>query len=608
MRLHLLKKRGNVPHLTLHEALWKLTVDDLRYRLKFLAPESKVTRKAEFIDGIKAALAGDGLFAAFNELDKTGRLAVIEAVDAFDFRHHPVRFRAKYGSDAEFFVKEAGRWSSSSYQSPKNATRLNIFFYHDGTRSSPVIPNDLAASLQTLLPAPTKVEVPVISEPTEKIGRWIRRTEPEALAELGALLRLANMGQFGFGEKTGIPSKKSFDTIDGLMVGGDWFPAEINSLPNQPAWQQEIGAIKPVGWTRMLHAAGLIKMSGAKSVLTPKGRRAVGQPAWDVIRAIWWSWLGNKVYDEFHRIDIIKGQSIRGALTAKVERRAAMVEALKNCPAGEWISFDGFSRYMRADDLMFEVSNDPWKLYISDRQYGALGYSDYAPWEVLQDRFLLCVLMEYAATLGLVDIAYELPDRARPVDNWGMDDYIWLSRYDGLQAFCINPLGAFVLGDGTATFTPSSAPMSEVRLVVQRSQIIVDSGSPSPVELVQLETWTKDVGNEVYRLDRSRAIEAIETGQEPDDFRKFLEARSDGPLPEAVITFLEEVSVNARAVCQSGGAILFECRNADTADLICGSKELSTICLRAGKKTLAVRESGIAKFRKQVRELGLGIQ
>lgn len=116
---------------TLHEMLWNLTVDDLRYRLRFLAPGTKATRKAELIDGIKAALSGARLRTAWEDLDETGRLAVIEAVHEPDHRHLPVRFRSKFGRDAVFHVIPEGQ-RHYSYQSPANSTRLNVFFYSGG--------------------------------------------------------------------------------------------------------------------------------------------------------------------------------------------------------------------------------------------------------------------------------------------------------------------------------------------------------------------------------------------------------------------------------------------------------------------------------------------
>jgi hypothetical protein len=114
---------------TLHNTLWNLAVDDLRYRLRFLTHGSKATRKADLVDGIKAALDGTRLLVALNELDETGRLAVMEAVHSLDNRHSPIRFRSKYGRDAVFFVPvDLSRYSSKHSQTPANSARLNIFF------------------------------------------------------------------------------------------------------------------------------------------------------------------------------------------------------------------------------------------------------------------------------------------------------------------------------------------------------------------------------------------------------------------------------------------------------------------------------------------------
>src|SRR5665811_1996055 len=89
-----------------------------------------------------------------------------------------------------------------------------------------------------------------------------------------------------------------------------------------------------------------------------------------------------------------------------------------------------------------------WKLYITDPQYGSLGYAGFHNWTLLEGRYTLAVLFEYAATLGLIDIAYTDPAGAREDfrENWGTDDLDSLSRYDGLHDIRVNALGAYVLG------------------------------------------------------------------------------------------------------------------------------------------------------------------
>ncbi|MGH3604645.1 MAG: hypothetical protein ACRDQI_11545 [Pseudonocardiaceae bacterium] len=72
-----------------------------------------------------------------------------------------------------------------------------------------------------------------------------------------------------------------------------------------------------------------------------------------------------------------------------------------------------------------------WKLYLVDAHYGSLGYDGFHRWEILEGRYTLAVLFEYAGTLGLLDLDYVHPTGARDdfQDNWGGDDLDALSRY-----------------------------------------------------------------------------------------------------------------------------------------------------------------------------------
>ena len=65
-----------------------------------------------------------------------------------------------------------------------------------------------------------------------------------------------------------------------------------------------------------------------------------------------------------------------------------------------------------------------------------------------------------ATTLGLVDVGYTDPDNARVGDLPDYLDYYFqgpLSRYDGLLAVRLSPLGAYALGLA-ATYQPGPRP------------------------------------------------------------------------------------------------------------------------------------------------------
>lgn len=128
------------------------------------------------IEGIESALSGPGLLAAWDELDETGRLAVIEAVHEPEHHHNAIRFRSKYGRDAEFYIIPENARSYYSSQTPQNSTRLNLFFYPE-IPGSRVIPSDLAARLQSIVPKPALTSVPCIPEPTAENGLMVRCSE-----------------------------------------------------------------------------------------------------------------------------------------------------------------------------------------------------------------------------------------------------------------------------------------------------------------------------------------------------------------------------------------------------------------------------------------------
>jgi len=76
----------------------------------------------------------------------------------------------------------------------------------------------------------------------------------------------------------------------------------------------------------LLPAGGLAQLSGSKLQLTRTGRKALGEPAVQVLKALWERWCASAVLDELSRIECVKGQTGKGkrGLTAAPSRRAAV--------------------------------------------------------------------------------------------------------------------------------------------------------------------------------------------------------------------------------------------------------------------------------------------
>src|SRR5205823_1103164 len=109
------------------------------------------------------------------------------------------------------------------------------------------------------------------------------------------------------------------------------------------------------------------------------------------IRNAWTKWIKTSMFDEFERIEAIKGKK-SARLSAVADRRRAVADVLAECPVGRWIAVDEFFRFLRASGADFEVVRDVWDLYIAEQGYGSLGYKGRFDWELVQGRFILAML------------------------------------------------------------------------------------------------------------------------------------------------------------------------------------------------------------------------
>ncbi len=323
------------------------------------------------------------------------------------------------------------------------------------------------------------------------------------------------------------------------------------------------GPIRAFAWPLLLQAGGLAQINGKRLALTRAGRLALTAPAHETLKNLWRRWIESTLLDELRRVDCIKGQTGKGkrGLTG---RRRVIAAALSEFPAGKWLALDEFSRYMQAADHQFQVTREPWSLYICEMQYGSLGYDGFGGWNILQFRYLLAVLFEYAATLGLIDIAFIPPAGARNDYGglWGTDDLAFFSRYDGLLYLRVNALGAYCLGSAK-DYTPSPREQHKLLSVLPNLEV-VETTSLAKSDRLLLEKYAEQVSERVWRLERGQIVAALGAGHSAAELRDFLSASSGEPLPGPVAQFLEDIERRASLLRDAGSARLIECADAAT--------------------------------------------
>jgi hypothetical protein len=275
----------------------------------------------------------------------------------------------------------------------------------------------------------------VAADTSPVLVRW---TAPDALSNLVSVLELAADGQLRYSATTRRPTAATVKLVEDALVAGDYYDS------GEP--------IAAFAWPLLIQVGGLARLNAPRLELSPRGQAVLARPSYAALGALWAKWLGAVSVDELARIETIKGQRKPGTLTSAVTRRAAVAASLAALEPGAWTRASKLLASLRAQQPPLVAARSLralWRLYVVDSYFGSLGYAGSRSWDVVEGRYALCVLFEYAATAGLIDVAYTDPCGARDDYRalWGADQLSCLSRYDGLAAVRVNELGTAVLHD-----------------------------------------------------------------------------------------------------------------------------------------------------------------
>ncbi|WP_220093588.1 helicase-associated domain-containing protein [Flexivirga caeni] len=421
-----------------------------------------------------------------------------------------------------------------------------------------------------------------------------RPTDHEALANLHTMLQLCAQGSIRCSAKTCRPSAATIALVRDHLQDGDFYSGE------------DIAAF---AWPVLLQAGGLAKLAGSRLELTAKGRAAQKNPGAETIRLLWTRWASHGVIDEFSRIEHIKGQRAKNVLTAVARRRAAVASVLDTLPPGEWITIDDlFAKMRRTGPVFGIVRNDRaiWRLYICEPEYGSLGYSGFHEWSLLEGRYTLVILLEYAATLGLLDVELRPPAGARDDfrENWGTDELDALSRYDGLHAIRLNALGAYVTGQAERYAEPPHAAQ-DTSLTILPNCDVVATGALTAGDRMALSAYATETTEEIWSVSAESLLAAVAAGRPLEDFERFLAERGTHEVPAPMRNLLADARFAAARLRDRGTVRLVTCSDAATASHV--ATELRQHCRLVDERSLLITARQEAGFRRGLLRLGLAV-
>ena len=589
-------------HTDLQSHLQSCSVATLASLLRLIEPP-RVTRKAELVARLAAVLLSERLPALVQALDRTQTAALAEAVHNWDGTFIAERFRHRHGA--------LPAWGDDIRYQVGKPTMLRLFF-----PAGQQMPEDLRQRATTLVAPPAPDTILATSEPESAFAIETRcwnagqrrheielqsvpvavvPTEARALAELPVLLRLLQSGRLAVTAQNRRPTGATQRAVANVLHGGDLY----STIP-------EVGPVRAFAWPMLLQAGGMGRARGEHLQATAAGQQALAAEAAQVLRALWESWLTSDLLDELSRVETIRGQTGHGrrGLTDLPQRRHAISNILRSCPPGQWVAIAEFERALRAAATPLVVTDEPWRLYFCEAQYGTLTGTD-DTWTVIEARYLLCFLVEYAATLGLIDLALVPPAQARDDFRqlWGTDEMPFMSRYDGLRALRVNALGRFCLGHSDGYVAESRVAPRRLQVLPTRD-VVSTAAVPDPADVLVLDAFAVRTSERVWRLDRDRILLTAQAGRTLDELRRYLDAATQGELPTVVAQFLADVESRLGQIRDAGTARLFECADPAVALLIAADRRAGKVCLRAGERQLVVPAAGERAFHAALRALG----
>ena len=588
--------------LTPSQIMENINAENLKQAAALLGVGKGVTRKAEVIGALSKHIC-ENLPAVLEHCSADEKLALAEAAFAGGVLD-PGAFWGKHGVSCPAPKPYYGyRETPSPFD--LLVVRDDIGMLH--------IADTIAERLRSLLPEPAEVAVKLVEGelPEMHAGRPVHVYSGERIVfhELRRVLGLAQAGKLAVTAKRAAPTDACIRRIGEALMLPDLDLEEPEKERAQWYRYPEAGPVRAYAWGIVVQQCGWCKPTGGKLGLTRKGRTMLTDRGAETLKEGVDRLLKDDSFDEFNRINHIRGQTGKGkrSLTRPSSRHESIAASMMDWPEGEWIAFDDAFQFVCASGSTFSVARgDAWDLYFGEKQYGSLGYEYGDRGDGLERQYLRAFLVETLATLGLVDIAYVYPHNLWPElkGRWGTDDLGFCGRYDGLLHVRLTALGAYCLGSADTYDMPAEESAGLVKILPNLELVLVNDASCSPADAARLEQFASPRNERIWRIDQKRILAHIETGGSMDDIRNDLESVADGDVPETVSTLLDEIEKKATALKRSRPCLLIEVGDEATAALIAHDPGTAKYCLPAGSQHLAVPTKNERAFRTAVKKLG----
>jgi hypothetical protein len=201
------------------------------------------------------------------------------------------------------------------------------------------------------------------------------------------------------------------------------------------------------------------------------------------------------------------------------------------------------------------------------------------------------------ASWGIVDLIYQKPDLSRLP---GTAD----SPYDGIKAFRITDLGAYMLGM-SKEYVSRAKPPFRLELAEDSLSILLTEGDQSRAALA-IASFAKPFGKKRFYTDAKLFLGDCKSPEELEHKISIFRSVFSEELPDNWQAFFDEISqkVNPLEAERAFSVFRVDPDNRALLQLIARDPELKRLCLKAEGFLILIAKKDINKFKKRLQTFG----
>ena len=279
-----------------------------------------------------------------------------------------------------------------------------------------------------------------------------------------------------------------------------------------------------------------------------------------------------------------------------------LLDLLRKMPPGSWVDAEGFHNWFlyRGIELRpVSLGDASHSLYISSKgEYGQ--GRDYIEHHTYADG----VLKPYIkgtfflfAALGLVDIAYDVPDTREQGNSW-------YSPFDGLKYVRMTDFGAYIAGLRESYIPPASTPTADV--VLSEDALLIRLDGDQEAILPILENYARRLSSNRFKVDYESFLKGCNDLPDIETKIRLFEEQVCSACPDIWHVFFSEVRRKARQMKPVKDTLVFRLHDTDRdlAALIARDEVLKALVVKAEGYHIILNKRDLPKFKGRLKGFG----